>query len=55
MTELRDNGMTIRGHVLGSDHVARVQEKKAGFDETFQSLIADAALGQVRARQDRTA
>ena len=55
MTELIDKGMAIRRHVLGYDHVVGTEARKIGFEEPFQSLIADAALGHVRARHDHPA
>ena len=40
-------GMKVRRKVLGDDHVDRAEAKKTAFDEPFQTLITEAAWGNV--------
>ncbi|MEO1250008.1 MAG: carboxymuconolactone decarboxylase family protein, partial [Pseudomonadota bacterium] len=42
-----DRGMAIRRKVLGDAHVDRAEANKTDFDAPFQSLITEAAWGQV--------
>ena len=50
MTDLAENGMSIRRRVLGGAHVSRAEAAKSDFDAAFQALITDAAWGHVWAR-----
>jgi 4-carboxymuconolactone decarboxylase len=50
MTELAEEGMSIRRCVLGEAHVNRAEAAKSDFDAAFQALITDAAWGHVWAR-----
>ncbi|NNF71291.1 MAG: 4-carboxymuconolactone decarboxylase [Rhodobacteraceae bacterium] len=40
-------GMATRRAVLGDAHVDRAEAEKTGFDEAFQTLITEAAWGNV--------
>ncbi|KUP92907.1 4-carboxymuconolactone decarboxylase [Tritonibacter horizontis] len=40
-------GMTVRRKILGEAHVARAELKKTAFDEPFQTLITEAAWGNL--------
>ncbi len=40
-------GMKVRRKVLGDDHVDRAEAKKTAFDEPFQTLITEAAWGNL--------
>ena len=44
------DGMKIRRQVLGDAHVDAAEAKKSAFDEPFQTLITEAAWGNVWAR-----
>ena len=50
MSERFDDGMKIRRKVLGDAHVDAADAKKNNFDEPFQTLITEAAWGNVWAR-----
>lgn len=50
MSECYDKGMKIRRKVLGDAHVDAAEAKKSAFDEPFQTLITEAAWGNVWAR-----
>lgn len=50
MSERYDKGMKIRRKVLGDTHVDAAEENKSAFDEPFQTLITEAAWGDVWAR-----
>ena len=50
MPERFDDGMKIRRAVLGDDHVDATEAAKSSFDEAFQTLITEAAWGNVWAR-----
>jgi len=45
-------GETARRAVLGDAHVDRAQAATTPFDEPFQTLITDAAWGQLWSRED---
>ncbi len=47
MTDRFDKGMQVRRHVLGDAHVDRAEAAKTDFDEPFQTLITEAAWGNV--------
>ncbi len=51
MSENFDDGMKIRRKVLGEAHVDAAESKKSNFDEPFQTLITEAAWGNVWARE----
>ncbi|WP_420003584.1 4-carboxymuconolactone decarboxylase [Arenibacterium sp. LLYu02] len=40
-------GMKVRRKVLGDEHVDRAEAKKTAFDEPFQTLITEAAWGNL--------
>lgn len=44
------NGMKVRRHVLGDDHVDRAEADKTDFDAPFQTLITETAWGNLWAR-----
>jgi len=44
------NGMKVRRHVLGDDHVDRAEAEKTDFDAPFQALITETAWGNLWAR-----
>ena len=44
------DGMKIRRKVLGDTHVDAAESNKSAFDEPFQTLITEAAWGNVWAR-----
>lgn len=44
------NGMKMRRHVLGDDHVDRAEADKTDFDAPFQTLITETAWGNLWAR-----
>ena len=50
MSERFDDGMKIRRKVLGDAHVDAAELKTSRFDEPFQTLITEAAWGNVWAR-----
>ena len=50
MSERFDDGMKIRRKVLGDTHVDVAEANKSNFDEPFQTLITEAAWGNVWAR-----
>ena len=50
MSDRYNEGMAIRRRVLGDAHVDAAEESKSGFDEAFQTLITEAAWGNVWAR-----
>ena len=50
MSDRFDDGMKIRRKVLGDSHVDGAESKKSNFDEPFQTLITEAAWGNVWAR-----
>ena len=47
MADRFDKGMAVRRRVLGDDHVDRAEAQKTAFDEPFQTLITEAAWGNV--------
>ena len=47
MSERRDKGMEVRRRVLGDAHVDQAEAQKTEFDEPFQTLITEAAWGNV--------
>lgn len=47
MSERYDKGMEVRRRVLGNTHVDRAEANKSAFDEPFQTLITEAAWGNV--------
>ncbi len=47
MSDRRDKGMEVRRRVLGDAHVDRAEAQKTEFDEPFQTLITEAAWGNV--------
>lgn len=47
MADRFDRGMAVRRRVLGDDHVDRAEAQKTAFDEPFQTLITEAAWGNV--------
>lgn len=51
MSERYTNGMKMRRKVLGDAHVDAAEASKSGFDEAFQTLITEAAWGNVWARE----
>lgn len=51
MSERYDKGMQIRRKVLGDTHVDAAEANKSAFDEPFQTLITEAAWGNVWARE----
>jgi 4-carboxymuconolactone decarboxylase len=50
MPDRFDAGMKIRRRVLGDAHVDAAEANKSAFDEPFQTLITEAAWGNVWAR-----
>lgn len=46
-----DRGMTVRGEVLGDEHVARATAASTALDADFQAYITAAAWGSVWARE----
>lgn len=50
MTDRYEAGMKIRRRVLGDTHVDTAEASKSAFDEPFQTLITEAAWGNVWAR-----
>ncbi len=50
MTDRYQAGMKIRRRVLGDTHVDTAEASKSAFDEPFQTLITEAAWGNVWAR-----
>ncbi|MBO6637812.1 MAG: 4-carboxymuconolactone decarboxylase [Roseitalea sp.] len=44
------NGMKMRRHVLGDDHVNRAEADKTDFDAPFQTMITETAWGNLWAR-----
>ncbi len=50
MPDRYDEGMAIRRRVLGDAHVDAAEKAKSDFDEAFQTLITEAAWGNVWAR-----
>ena len=50
MSDRFDDGMKMRRKVLGDAHVDAAEAKKSNFDEPFQTLITEAAWGNVWAR-----
>lgn len=47
MTDRFDTGMQVRRRILGDAHVDRAEAAKTPLDEPFQTLIAEAAWGNV--------
>ena len=47
MTDRYERGMTVRRRVLGDDHVDRAEAAKSDLDTPFQTLITEAAWGNV--------
>ena len=47
MTSRYDQGMKTRRRTLGDTHVDRAEANKTAFDEPFQTLITEAAWGNV--------
>ena len=47
MADRFNRGMAVRRRVLGDDHVDRAEAQKTAFDEPFQTLITEAAWGNV--------
>ena len=47
MSDRLSTGMATRRRVLGDAHVDRAEAQKTDFDEPFQSLITEAAWGNV--------
>lgn len=50
MSERYEQGMRIRRQVLGDAHVDAAEADKTAFDEPFQTLITEAAWGNLWAR-----
>lgn len=50
MPDRYDEGIKIRRQVLGDTHVDAAEASKSEFDEPFQTLITEAAWGNVWAR-----
>ena len=50
MPDRYDEGMAIRRRVLGDAHVDAAEKAKNDFDDAFQTLITEAAWGNVWAR-----
>lgn len=50
MSDQFDAGMKIRRKVLGDAHVDAAEANQSDFDEAFQTLITEAAWGNVWAR-----
>ena len=50
MSERYEQGMRIRRQVLGDAHVDAAEADKSAFDEPFQTLITEAAWGNLWAR-----
>ena len=50
MSDRYADGMKIRREVLGDTHVDAAEANKSAFDEPFQTLITEAAWGNVWAR-----
>ena len=50
MSERYEQGMRIRRQVLGDAHVDAAEADKSAFDEPFQTLITEAACGNLWAR-----
>jgi 4-carboxymuconolactone decarboxylase len=50
MPDRYDKGIKIRRQVLGDTHVDAAEAGKSDFDEPFQTLITEAAWGNVWAR-----
>lgn len=50
MSERYRKGMRMRRKVLGDEHVDSVEANKSAFDEPFQTLITEAAWGNLWAR-----
>ena len=50
MSDRYADGMKIRRKVLGDTHVDAAEANKSAFDEPFQTLITEAAWGNVWAR-----
>lgn len=50
MSDRFDAGMKIRRKVLGDAHVDAAEANQSDFDEAFQTLITEAAWGNVWAR-----
>jgi 4-carboxymuconolactone decarboxylase len=51
MIDHHTRGMATRREVLGDPHVDRVEAAKTALDAPFQSLITEAAWGQVWSRE----
>ena len=47
MSERYDTGMKVRRKILGDAHVDRAEAGKSDFDAPFQTLITEAAWGNV--------
>ncbi|MBD3678859.1 MAG: 4-carboxymuconolactone decarboxylase [Rhodobacteraceae bacterium] len=54
MTDRFEQGMKTRRKVLGDAHVDRAEAKKTPFDEPFQTLITEAAWGNLWSRDQIT-
>ena len=52
MSERYEQGMRMRRKVLGDDHVDAAEANKSAFDEDFQTLITEAAWGNLWARDN---
>ncbi|MGI9367578.1 MAG: 4-carboxymuconolactone decarboxylase [Ruegeria sp.] len=47
MSDRYERGMQVRRKVLGNTHVDRAEKAKTAFDDPFQTLITEAAWGNV--------
>lgn len=54
MTDRFEQGMKTRRKVLGDAHVDRAEANKTPFDEPFQTLITEAAWGNLWSRDQIT-
>ena len=52
MSERYEQGMRMRRKVLGDAHVDAAEANKSAFDEDFQTLITEAAWGNLWARDN---
>jgi 4-carboxymuconolactone decarboxylase len=50
MPDRYQDGMRMRRRVLGDDHVDAAEARRDNFDDAFQTLITEAAWGNVWAR-----
>jgi len=51
MPDRYQDGMRMRRRVLGDDHVDAAEARRDNFDDAFQTLITEAAWGNVWARE----